>query len=95
MEEFFYQSNNMVWENPRGYKFLHIANIWQVQHLAHIVLLDQSPRECVSGLKVRDVHGAWKLVQVYQIKESNGLIHHVRCAAFNLLHLQDDGAFRG
>jgi hypothetical protein len=95
MEEFFHQSSNMVWKKHGGYKFLYIADVWQFQHLAHIVLPDQSPRECVSGLEVPDVRGAWKLVQVYRIKESDGLVHHVGCAAFNLSHPQDDGAFRG
>jgi hypothetical protein len=57
MEVFLHQSNDMVWENPGGYRFLHIADVWQLQHLAHIVLPDQSPRECVSRLEVLDVHG--------------------------------------
>jgi hypothetical protein len=39
----------------------HIADVWQLQHVAHVVLPDQPPRECVSGLEVPDVGGAWEL----------------------------------
>jgi hypothetical protein len=86
MEKFLHQCNDMVWKNRKGYKFLHRANIWQFEHLAYILPLDQSPCQCVAGLKVPNVARTRKLEQVRRIKESDGFIHHLQCAAFNLSH---------
>jgi hypothetical protein len=95
LEEFLHQSNDMVWENDGGYRFLHIANVWQLQHLAYVMLPDQPPHECVSRLEVPDVGGAWELTQVCWVEESDGLVLHVKCADFYFSHPQLDGAFRG
>jgi hypothetical protein len=55
MEEFLYQSSDVLGKYQGSCRLLDITDMWQAKHLAHIVLPDESLRHFVAGLEIPDV----------------------------------------